>query len=758
MSTDKGPDQKGAGTLIDAETYYNEKAWVFRCWCIEHGMHLEVQDTLKLTPGYFAIIAKLVNCWRAGTTARTFYKRYAENHGDAQARTVVGKLPGRPLRIRWGSIHTSEAYLLQVGRADCIDLFESLATKHNARSSKKGRSAKAKRADAAATSKTSAAASAAVEDDADAAADAGIDDETPKSYSAKLGRWRKESIDNVKLVDTWVLMHTHFVCRGPIQHVRFWNQSKAAAAERVRPKAVEYICDRVHRALREWEHIMAPDTDQYWRPIVDLDDDTHRENASSRALLVVQNCVAGFYRRLVAEARFFPCLFAWFVWSPHDVPCTARKSVATNLLDPELASRSNDRTTMKVLAVCRSEVEHISEYGTITLWFYELWVDIFEEWSLDTGDIEGNNNVVKRHIKIAANIGWRLLSRRLISRNRILSLPHGNQALDEFVSECVAHHPQTLASMTPADEMELFGVVGEDYPLDDDCDPLVPPPPPPLPLPKSPELRLAARYHVQLVEQLADLNLVLKPSTAYCIRIHCNDTDLAYHDPFLENGSHWFVSKVFRKQAWCLRADTDDTYDVPAVRAVFKYELCPLLSCLENAVREAGQRGLEVEIDIVLLKQDFRLYGTSSVITGLDPVLLARGRTTESSISVPRASAAAPAAGAAGVVDALDIDAVEEAVLDEYGETISECSELGGEDRDICYASDIDDEDSTRDSHKKKTVLCYGAPGQCTAALFTGPPVDARLRSDSLFYGVSSRRFRVQLPLSLFRMGYLVGS
>ena len=393
--------------------------------------------------------------------------------------------------------------------------------------------------------------------------------------------------------------------------------------------------------------------------------------------------------------------------------CTTRQAVVTDLLHPDSASHHCERTTEKVVALCRPELEYIREYGTCPAWFHELWLDIFEEWSLDTADIEGNNNVVKRHIKISSGIGWKLLSRRLISRNRINSLPDGRLAFNEFIAACVQHHPQTMAAMTPAAERELFNVVGDDDAPDlpgdleaeaeaeADATDYYPAAPPPPPKPTaSPDQHTAASYIVQVIAELTELGFAdtktvgakqrfgLKASTQFCLRIHSSDNEQTRCDPFMNTGEYWFISKVFRKQAWCLRAAYDDSYGEPAVRAIAPYELYPLLRCFEHAIQDVGRRDLDVLCDIVTLRQDFRLYGTSSVMTEITPVLLTQA-------VAHRVRAPAGGVRAAPAAPALVPDAVEAAVVDAYLDEDSECSALVGEDRDIGHASDDDDEDCT---------------------------------------------------------------
>ena len=184
------------------------------------------------------------------------------------------------------------------------------------------------------------------------------------------------------------------------------------------------------------------------------------------------------------------------------------------------------------MTICRAEVDEMRFHGTCQVWFYDLWVDTFEEWPLDTAAVEGKNNMVKHHIKVAAGIGWKLLSRRLISRSRVINVqPH---EFDDFVQSCVAHHAQTLAAMTPEKEKALFAVVGDDEeddsggeeqvhtePRSDGC--CVPDPHPDE---TKPFRNHAARCHIAIVDELQSSGRELVASMDTAFKIYSTETTI----------------------------------------------------------------------------------------------------------------------------------------------------------------------------------------------------------------------------------------
>eukprot|EP00959_Pyramimonas_sp_CCMP1952_P267876 5600752-Pyramimonas_sp.AAC.1 len=89
-------------------------------FCFLHQVHLVVKDLLTLLEQwqwgglfaekkYWSTVATVANVWRSvGMPAKIVDAAYTECQDDNLARRLFKKLPGKPLRGRWGSVAAIE--------------------------------------------------------------------------------------------------------------------------------------------------------------------------------------------------------------------------------------------------------------------------------------------------------------------------------------------------------------------------------------------------------------------------------------------------------------------------------------------------------------------------------------------------------------------------------------------------------------------------------------------------------------------------
>ena len=247
IGSDQGPDQVLSHHLIEKDVESAPLTLYFRSFCFHHISHLCSRSHLKLAEfigfkNYFGTIAKIINVWRTSTNAVKLYRAYKALEGERAALRVFQKLPRRPLRQRWGAVHTSEADLL---RAD-----EEVLPKAWRRcfSACMGQG---RRGDGGGG-----------EGEPQNAEEFGLADEELRSFSAKIGRWTRESDEGLHDASFWRTMRIAQVSRGPNAHFRCWLQKNtaagaASASHAQRAPWVQLVCVQSTRIFDEWAALLA---------------------------------------------------------------------------------------------------------------------------------------------------------------------------------------------------------------------------------------------------------------------------------------------------------------------------------------------------------------------------------------------------------------------------------------------------------------------------------------------------------------------
>ena len=202
VGTDAGPDQVGTCTRVQAELAADISVWLIWTYCFAHQAHLIVKHQLLRLGTYFNSLAKLTNVWRAHGNAGKIFRAWKRLFSASRAHEVASKLPPRPLRGRWGSVTLNEAFWLNCGRGQFVEVLKKVFDTAGD--------------DGAAPQKRK-------------TQPLGEDDER-EQYTEKLGRWTREAIADIESAKLWTTMTIASVSRRPVSHVANWLQKEATNA------------------------------------------------------------------------------------------------------------------------------------------------------------------------------------------------------------------------------------------------------------------------------------------------------------------------------------------------------------------------------------------------------------------------------------------------------------------------------------------------------------------------------------------------
>ena len=586
--TDKGPDQRGAQTEMLEDVAADPYTLLFRQYCVEHGLHLEVSDSLNVFPSHFSQVAKMCHVWRAGTTATSMKTWFAREYGEPLADKTFKKLPPRPLRGRWGCIHASEEFFLNIacnvmgGPEHFRKMWEEVVRPVDGKRRRR-KNAKDKRRDAAKAKKhprrakanaKSAALPATVAPQPDDGMDDGIDE-----MRKKLGRWKEDTMSTVADEMFWLRMQTLNITREPLEHLRHWLQSTLVAADARR--FVQFVTKEIDIILDEWQALLDGKPALVWKHIVDVCDDLLRQRASADAVLATLNIAAGYVRRVYLPTMQFPELFVWICASPPTVPCGGRQAMAEDLLGGGVFTL--DQTSSKIVKLFARDLEHMRDSGCCSEIVWIVFDHLCSIWALDTAPVEGRNNVVKAHIRSAPSISWRLLSHRLMATMAVGALakrqPQQQIDFENLVSSCVAYHATALQMH----DGDLFDVVHVDS--DDDVDdvdaadardvPTVPT--------TTRERRYAARLLIAIKEDLPNHEFVIgTPAVDKMLRIHTTRDDQIPGLHTHGGGDCWLAVKTFNRSTWVARVRAYPHSIADLYEVVVPYQIFSLIDVLEN--------------------------------------------------------------------------------------------------------------------------------------------------------------------------------
>ena len=169
-------------------------------------------------------------------------------------------------------------------------------------------------------------------------AEVGLLDEECQEYSAKMSRWTKAALHDIKPADFWFTLQVAHVSRGPLDHSRRWLMKKhkehkeaAQAKSQDDPHpAVLFFCQYCSSFLFEW-HELVQGLNPIWHLL------TERQGQelwawTGTACLACLSLAADYFRRVVSPAQTWPCLLAWLAFAPASSASEQRQQMAANLV------------------------------------------------------------------------------------------------------------------------------------------------------------------------------------------------------------------------------------------------------------------------------------------------------------------------------------------------------------------------------------------------------------------------------------------
>lgn len=218
-TTDGGSNEIACRKLINVLTKDVDNVLFLENTCMEHSHHLITMGSLQLVDSmlsnfagrswkFYSSLAILTNVLRS--VARSLFLTWSAHYGASEAAHCVKKLFPRCCSTRWGSIHETEARVLN---ATCAKLAHILGMVLAEKGSKKNRP-KTKQLP-----------------ENDMTKDLNPDTlavEAVKEYQIKMGKWRTHALKTLedKLFETTIcIMHK---TRGPVMHLSYFLKSTAA--------------------------------------------------------------------------------------------------------------------------------------------------------------------------------------------------------------------------------------------------------------------------------------------------------------------------------------------------------------------------------------------------------------------------------------------------------------------------------------------------------------------------------------------------
>eukprot|EP00959_Pyramimonas_sp_CCMP1952_P084302 1763284-Pyramimonas_sp.AAC.1 len=212
---------------------------------------------------------------------------WAQEFGRKRALQCAWRLPPRPLRGRWLSIHSAEKYLLCCGPDETFRVFDIVLAKE-------------------ATERLANAASAGH----DANPSEGDD---YKAYSIKIGKWIKESLKSLSDSQFWLIVGLAHKSRWPVDRLSIWVQKKRNLE--THPKVVELVRHRAQDVMRQFDRLLGGNGGRVWPEIISLPPD-QQHDARCVAVRLCIGVATDFFRRVLGPCNQYPLLMFLLVVSP----------------------------------------------------------------------------------------------------------------------------------------------------------------------------------------------------------------------------------------------------------------------------------------------------------------------------------------------------------------------------------------------------------------------------------------------------------
>ena len=164
-------------------------------WCLAHQAHLMISRQLNRLEGHFASLARKTNACRIGNAAK-FFAAWKRLFGLDRAKEVASRLPPRPLKGRWGSVHANASHWLKCGKEQLCMVWEEVFPPKPVASKRRKKDGN--------------------DDD--------TDDDGPEAFQRRKSKWERLSWRDVHDDEHWIRMSAAHAARGPTMVFTFWLQ------------------------------------------------------------------------------------------------------------------------------------------------------------------------------------------------------------------------------------------------------------------------------------------------------------------------------------------------------------------------------------------------------------------------------------------------------------------------------------------------------------------------------------------------------
>lgn len=315
---------------------------------------------LKRLDGHYSAVAKVINVWRSTGTPAKIFDAFVQRRGHDWAKSVARRLPPRALKGRWGSIHSSEAFLLRAGHEDLPEVFaQSVGLP----------AGKDMSLDLATLAE-------------------GVLDMDSATYSRVMGRWRQESVLALQSSAFWLQLSVAQNSRQPLEHLMNWLMSNATS-EPLEPPGCDgfsvegipsagklpiLVWSKLDAIMAEFDHVLDPEWCEWQLFQSLLSGESHESEGQWVACLVATSLeiASEMNRRIVQYLCGFPGKLAWLIYEGPEVECNVRKAVAAELLVRDDLDKS---FTLKFVDLYRDDLTSCSISGNINPQVHQLLLD-----------------------------------------------------------------------------------------------------------------------------------------------------------------------------------------------------------------------------------------------------------------------------------------------------------------------------------------------------------------------------------------------
>ena len=248
----------------------------------------------------------------------------------------------------------------------------------------------------------------------------GVELESTRAYSAKMGRWARETMVCISDPLWYVLTAAFRKAHSPLIHFHRFMHKKVDDEFADGTRLAQLITGKIDQFVDEFDKLLKDHS--IWDPLFDKCPVVHQDWFPDLCYQITLNNFCSFFRRIVSKTTSFPLKLVCLAHNLAGTVCEQRRSVAQNLLDTP--NSELDITSRKVKLGYLDVLEDIVKNGimTATPLAKKLWV----RWRLirammrgETVEIEGVMNLISSIVKRAPAIRLELLSSRVGLRKQI---------------------------------------------------------------------------------------------------------------------------------------------------------------------------------------------------------------------------------------------------------------------------------------------------------------------------------------------------